>query len=107
MFISLQYFETQELSDKLVLDLAENMARIIGYISDVQQFARLVQLRMALADIQPLMADTTNFIIQHTSRSGTGMLHFLVFSEFVTKIPSQQTPCMPCILHQLKTRLII
>jgi hypothetical protein len=62
------------------------MAQIIGYISDVQQFARLVQLKSlaALEDVQPLMADTTNFIIQHTSRSETGMLDLRVLFDFIT-----------------------
>jgi hypothetical protein len=73
IFISSQYLENQELCNQLVLDLAENMARILGYIGDVQQFARLVQLKTAIDDIQPLLADTTNFIIQYTSRSETGI----------------------------------
>jgi hypothetical protein len=86
VFISLQHFEKQELSDQLVLDLAKNVARIICYISNVQKFARLVQLlvKSALEDVQPLMADTTNFIIQHTSRSEMGMLDLRVLFDFVT-----------------------
>jgi hypothetical protein len=60
------------------------MAQIIGYISDVQQFARLVQLKSALEDVQPLMADMTNFIIQHTSRSETGMLDLRVLFDLIT-----------------------
>jgi hypothetical protein len=77
-FILLQHLEKQEQSSELILDLAENMARILGYISDVQQFARLVQLKTALADVQPLLADTTNFIIQRTAHSETSMLDLWV-----------------------------
>jgi hypothetical protein len=73
MFMSLQHLEKQEQCNQLVLDLAENMACVVGYVSDIQQFARVVQLKMAIEDIQPLLEDTTNFIIQHTSRTETGI----------------------------------
>lgn len=76
MLTSPQYLENQETSNQLVLDLAENMASILSYISDVQQFAKLVQLKTAIEDVQPLLGDTTNFIIQYTSHSAIG-IHLL------------------------------
>ena len=106
IFILLQHFEKQELSGQLV-DLVENIARILGYISAVQQFATLVHLKTALTDIQPLVADTANFIIQYTSRSGTGMLDLHVLSDLVTKIISQRMPCVLFIRRLIKSRSII
>ena len=73
IFTSIQLLESQELCNQVVLEIAENMAHILGYIADVQQFARLVQLRTAIEDIAPLLEDTTNFIIKYTSRSEAGI----------------------------------
>jgi hypothetical protein len=55
-----------------VLDLAENMACLLGYIEDVEQFAKLMQLKRAIEDITPLMTEVTNFILEYTSRSELG-----------------------------------
>jgi hypothetical protein len=52
------------------------MACTLGYIKDVQQFARLRQLKQAIKEVQPLMEDTTNFIIEFTS-DGEGVSVFL------------------------------
>ncbi|KXN87181.1 Vegetative incompatibility protein HET-E-1 [Leucoagaricus sp. SymC.cos] len=61
--------------DQLVLDLAESMAKTLRYIEDVQQFARLPQLKKTIEEIYPLMEDTQNFILMFTNRSG--MANFL------------------------------
>ena len=37
----------EECSNQLALDLAKDMASILGYIEDVKQFARLGQLKLA------------------------------------------------------------
>jgi hypothetical protein len=105
MFSSLQYLENQETCNQLVLDLAENMASILGYISDVQQFAKLVQLKTAIEDVQPLLADTTNFIIQYTSQSETGKFRLLVLSGFVTNLVSQRTPLVLYVHRPIEIRL--
>jgi len=42
------------------------MARTLGYIEDVKQFARLAQLKQAISDVTPLMEDTSNFIVKFT-----------------------------------------
>jgi hypothetical protein len=52
------------------LQLADDMASIVGYISDIEQFARISQLEKAMEDVHPLIEDTTNFILRYTSRSG-------------------------------------
>lgn len=83
------------------------MARILGYIGDMQQFASLVQLKTAIEDVQSLLEDTTNFIIQHSYHSETGELHLLVVSDFLTKFASQRTQCALCIHRPIRTRLTI
>jgi hypothetical protein len=45
------------------------MASIMTYFQDVEQFARVPQLRKAMEDALPLIEETTNFILRYTSRS--------------------------------------
>lgn len=73
--IIVQNLQEHDDCDKLILDLADSMARTLGYIEDVEQFARLYQLKRSIEEIRPLMEDTTNFILMFTNRSGTGMSH--------------------------------
>jgi hypothetical protein len=68
--------QAQEDCHKPVLGLADNMICTLGYIEDVEQFARLVQLKKAIEEVQPLMEDTANFILMYTSRSGAGKYAF-------------------------------
>lgn len=56
--------------NETILQLAEAMACILGYVEDIEQFARISQLRGAIEDMQPLLEDTANFILRYTSRSG-------------------------------------
>lgn len=91
----------------MVLNLAENMVHMLGYIADVQQFARLVQLKTAIEDVIPLLEDTTNFIIKYTSRSETGIFNIWLISDFVTKLASQQMLCELCLRRPIEPRLII
>ncbi|KAH6886722.1 WD40-repeat-containing domain protein [Coprinopsis sp. MPI-PUGE-AT-0042] len=63
--------QEHERCDRLVRSLAESMARTIGYIEDVDQFARLSQLKRALEDVRPLMEDTATFILKYLNRSLT------------------------------------
>jgi glycogen debranching enzyme len=57
--------------NELVLDLANDMARTLGYIEDVKQFARLAQLKQAIRDVTPLIEDTTDFIVEFTHGGGS------------------------------------
>ncbi len=61
-----QTLKNQERYNELILDLAKDMACILGCIEDVKQFARLAQLKQAIKDVTPLMEDTTNFIVEYT-----------------------------------------
>ncbi|RDB27538.1 hypothetical protein Hypma_003814 [Hypsizygus marmoreus] len=63
--------EEHDQCDKLILDLAESMARTLGYIEDVEQFARIYQLKRSIEEIRPLMEDTANFILTFTTRSAS------------------------------------
>jgi len=65
--------QNQEKCDKRVLELADNMARTLSYIEDVEQFARLPQLKKAIEEVRPLMEKTTNIVLKYTSRGGAGM----------------------------------
>jgi hypothetical protein len=67
----MQRLEEQGQNNEQILQLADDMATLITYIEDVEQFARIVQLKKAMEDIRPLIEDTTNFILRYTSRSGT------------------------------------
>jgi hypothetical protein len=58
------------------------MACTLGYIQDVEQFARLGQLKHAIEEVQPFMEDTTNFIVEFTS-DGEGVSAFLCTSTVV------------------------
>jgi hypothetical protein len=69
--IYVQRLEEQEQNNDPIIQLADDMASIIPYIEDVEQFARISQLRKAIEDIFPLIEDTKNFILRYTSRSGT------------------------------------
>lgn len=71
-----QKLDAQDQCDKLVLELAENMARTMRYIEDVEQFARLQQLKKTIEEVYPLIEETQNFILLLTSRSGTGECYF-------------------------------
>ncbi|KAF6750537.1 hypothetical protein DFP72DRAFT_817605 [Ephemerocybe angulata] len=59
----------QDKCNRVVVDLADRMARTLSFILDVQQFARLAQLKRALEDVRPLMQDTTNFILKYANRT--------------------------------------
>ncbi|KAF9459713.1 WD40-repeat-containing domain protein [Collybia nuda] len=63
--------DDQDNCEKVLLDLAESMAATLGYIEDVEQFARLYQLRKSIEEVRPLMEDTANFILMFTSRSSS------------------------------------
>ncbi|KDQ52845.1 hypothetical protein JAAARDRAFT_197915 [Jaapia argillacea MUCL 33604] len=74
--------QDQEQCDKLILDLAENMSQMLGYIEDAEQFARLAQFTQALKEVRPLMEETANFILQYTSHSaGVQFLGSIVSSS--------------------------
>jgi hypothetical protein len=74
--IGTQQLEERENIDRTVIGLAEEMARTLSYIEDVEQFARLHQLKKALEEVIPLMDDTTNFIIKYTNRTLKGRRDF-------------------------------
>jgi hypothetical protein len=84
--IHMQRLEEQEQNNEQILQLADDMASIITYIEDVEQFARIVQLKKAMEDIHPLIEDTTNFILRYTSRTGTGTPPFLSFNASLTTL---------------------
>jgi hypothetical protein len=80
--ISLTYnqrLEEQGQNKEQILQLADDIASIITYIEDVEQFARISQLKEAMEGICPLIEDTTNFILRYTSQSETSMIHYLAF----------------------------
>ena len=54
------------------------MASTLGYIEDVEQFARLGQLKQAIKDVKPLMEDTTNFIVGFTSGGAGAFLSLCI-----------------------------
>jgi len=58
--------------DKIVVDLAEDLARSLDYAANVGQFARLPQLKKTLEQLRPLVEDTTNFILRYSNRSRSG-----------------------------------
>ncbi|KAF5347992.1 hypothetical protein D9756_010129 [Leucocoprinus leucothites] len=64
----------QDECDKLILGMAESMARTLWYIEDVRQFARLTQLKKTIEDVFPLMEETQNFILMLTNRTGMANL---------------------------------
>ena len=59
------------------------MARTLDYIEDVEQFARINQLKKAIEEVRPLLEDTTNFILAVINRTGAGKWHS-VFSRYST-----------------------
>jgi hypothetical protein len=68
-----QRLRGEELRHRSVLELAENMACVLTYVVDVEQFAELAQLKNAIEEIRPLVEDTTNFIVEISSRGKIGM----------------------------------
>ncbi|RXW24196.1 hypothetical protein EST38_g1638 [Candolleomyces aberdarensis] len=76
-----------EKCDRVVVNLADNMARTLSYISDVEQFARIAQLKKALEDVRPLMEETANFILRFVNRSRQDKLvKFSSFNDEVEKL---------------------
>ncbi|KAJ3518014.1 hypothetical protein NLJ89_g134 [Agrocybe chaxingu] len=59
----------QDKCHKVIVNLAESMARTLGYIEDVEQFARINQLRKCIEEVRPLMQDTTDFIVAFINKS--------------------------------------
>ncbi|PVG01360.1 WD40 repeat-like protein [Serendipita vermifera] len=62
--------EDQDLRNKVAIQLAENMAYALSYVQDVEQFARLAQLKRAIEDIRPLIEDMTNLITTYSASDG-------------------------------------
>jgi hypothetical protein len=48
------------------------MASTLGYIEDVEQFARLPQLKKAIEEVRPLIEKTMNIVLKSNSRRETG-----------------------------------
>ncbi|KAJ2919842.1 hypothetical protein MD484_g626, partial [Candolleomyces efflorescens] len=73
--------------DRVIVNLADNMARTLSYISDVEQFARIAQLKKALEDVRPLMEETANFILRFVNRTRQDkIVKFSIFQEEVEKL---------------------
>jgi hypothetical protein len=53
--------------------LIEAIACTLGFVEDVEQFARLHELKRAIKSMGPLVEDTTKFIVGYVSRSELGM----------------------------------
>jgi hypothetical protein len=68
-----QHLEAHEQFNKSILDLIESIASTLGYVQDVEQFARLRELKRAIKDMEPLVEDTTKFIEGYASRGELGM----------------------------------
>jgi hypothetical protein len=77
--IYVQRLDEQKQNNEEILQLADDIASTITYIEDVEQFARISQLKKAMEEIHPLIEDTTNFILRYTSRSGTSSYRSLAF----------------------------
>ncbi|KIM26984.1 hypothetical protein M408DRAFT_72023, partial [Serendipita vermifera MAFF 305830] len=65
--------EEEDVRSKSLLDLIESMACALGYVEDVEQFARLKELKRAIEDIRPLVEDTTNFLLKYLSDNTLGI----------------------------------
>jgi len=68
-----QHLEAHEQLNKSIVDLIEGIACTLGYVEDVEQFARLHELKRAIKDMEPLVEDTTKFIVGYASRAELGM----------------------------------
>ncbi|KDQ49097.1 hypothetical protein JAAARDRAFT_201143 [Jaapia argillacea MUCL 33604] len=99
--------QDQEQCDKLILDLANDMAQTLGYIEDVKQFARLVQLKQALDEVDSLMKETTNFILEYTSYSAEGQLLSSAFSASAADKAIKLTKCFNQFKQQFNTGLAV
>jgi hypothetical protein len=62
------------------LELAEDMARTLDYVQDVEQFARIRQFVETIKEVQTLLGDAQNFIIKHCSHNELGTLALLPMS---------------------------
>jgi hypothetical protein len=62
----LQRLKKQDEYNRLILDLAKDMACTLSYIENVKQFALLGQHKQAIKDVTPFMEDATNFIVEFT-----------------------------------------
>jgi hypothetical protein len=58
--------------NEIILGLVDDMACTLGYVEDIEQFARLEGLKTAIEDLKPLLEDTTNFILRSFSRGELG-----------------------------------
>ncbi|KDQ51816.1 hypothetical protein JAAARDRAFT_704052 [Jaapia argillacea MUCL 33604] len=99
--------QDQEQCDKLILDLANDMAQTLGYIEDVKQFARLVQLKQALDKVDSLMKETTNFVLEYTSHSAEGQLLSSAFSASAADKAIKLTKCFNQFKQQFNTGLAV
>jgi hypothetical protein len=55
------------------LELVEDMARTLGYVSDVEQFAWLGRFVDAIKEVHQLATKTEKFIVQYCPRGELGM----------------------------------
>jgi hypothetical protein len=72
--------------NKLLLDLVDNMACTLGYVEDVEQFARLEGLKTAIEDVRPLVEATTNFVLKTSSRGELGIAHPFIGGTLLTQL---------------------
>ena len=70
---SVQHLEDGDVRHKSLLDLVENMACTIAYVEDVEQFARLEELKEAIKNVRPLVEETTNFVLKYSSTGELGI----------------------------------
>ncbi|KAF8662700.1 hypothetical protein AX16_001142 [Volvariella volvacea WC 439] len=76
--------ERQEKIDRLIYQLADSMILTLSYIRDIEQFARVTQLKKAIEEVRPLIEDITNLIVSFTSRSVTA--EFIYSSDAAEEI---------------------
>ncbi|PVG01142.1 WD40 repeat-like protein [Serendipita vermifera] len=77
----------QDLRNKLICELVEDLQRILPYVSNAESFARLVQLKSEIDEFPRLIEDSVNFIFKYSSQTALGgMMRAFVISADQSQI---------------------
>jgi hypothetical protein len=74
-----QILKEKQQCNQLILELVEDMAKMLDYLEEIKQFAELEILKEAMEGAVPLVDETRQLIIKHYSQDQPSMLYHLTY----------------------------
>jgi hypothetical protein len=76
--------KAQDTENKLVLDLVANMADVVCFVFDVEQFATVPQLKAVIEEIKSPMGETAELVAKRSTRPLICAYYFCVYLRYLT-----------------------